>query len=301
MHMFHETCVAELQRLGMQQLCPLCRSPLSPELEFYFMEIAHRYIAVQRMVERGDMTWSALPTWAQNEMAKVVAELRAVASKDFMHAYQFLGWLYESGRGVAQSHEEAARWYTKAAEKGSAQAQCKLGSMFDEGYGVEQSDTMAAHWIRRSAEQGYPRAQCYLGRLFELGRGVAQNDEEAVQWWQKSAAQGFAEAQSFMGVAFELGIGVDQSVAEARRWYTKAADQGVDSALVRMSVVLGSGRGAIRSNAKEARGSSRAAEQEAEGPRDLTEGDREAAVHSLRKAADQGRAGAQYSLGVMFL
>jgi len=114
-HMFHEACVAELQRFGVQQVCPLCRSPLSPELEFHFIEIAHRYISLQRMVERGDASWSALPTWAQHEMSEVVTELRAVASKDFMHAYQFLAWLYESGRGVAQSDVEAARWYTKAA------------------------------------------------------------------------------------------------------------------------------------------------------------------------------------------
>jgi len=88
-HMFHETCVAELQRFGVQQVCPLCRSPLSPELEFHFVEIAHRYITVQRMVERGDASWSALPTWAQHEMAEVVTELRAVASKDFIHAYNY--------------------------------------------------------------------------------------------------------------------------------------------------------------------------------------------------------------------
>ena len=46
--------------------------------------------------------------------------------------------MYSSGLGVRQDRVEAVRWYRRAAEQGSAQAQNNLGIMYDEGRGVRR-------------------------------------------------------------------------------------------------------------------------------------------------------------------
>jgi hypothetical protein len=64
-----------------------------------------------------------------------------------------LAALYASGRGVAKNDAEAARWYRKAAEKGSSTAMSKLGDMYAQGRGVAKNDAEAARWYRWAAEE----------------------------------------------------------------------------------------------------------------------------------------------------
>jgi TPR repeat protein len=68
--------------------------------------------------------------------------------------------------------------------------------MFENGRGVAQSDEEAFQWYSKAADQGYARAKFNLGLMFENGRGVAQSDEEAVQWYRKAADQGHLQAQA---------------------------------------------------------------------------------------------------------
>ena len=49
-----------------------------------------------------------------------------------------LGMLYFNGAGVALDHAEAAKWYRRAAESGSIEAQNLLGDMLLDGQGVAQ-------------------------------------------------------------------------------------------------------------------------------------------------------------------
>ena len=49
---------------------------------------------------------------------------------------------------------EAAELYSKAAEKGDAQAQVCLGVMYANGQGVHASDTDALMWLEKAAKQG---------------------------------------------------------------------------------------------------------------------------------------------------
>ena len=70
-------------------------------------------------------------------------------------AQRALGVMYSKGLGVEQDHAKAVEWTRKAAEQGSARAQCKLGFHYEFGDGVEQDDTQAAEWYRKAAEQGY--------------------------------------------------------------------------------------------------------------------------------------------------
>ena len=188
-HVFHGMCMSELRKYGVEPVCPLCRVPLPPGPEKVSEEAARRYMVIDRLVEAGRASWSTLPEWAQREVDAAIAGWRTAAQEGHPRAQSNLGFMFEKGRGVAQSDEKAFQWYSKAAEQGHARAQCNLGLMFEKGRGVAQSDEKAFQWYRKAADQGDADAQCNLGLMFENGRGVAQSDEEAVQWYRKARSE----------------------------------------------------------------------------------------------------------------
>jgi hypothetical protein len=97
----------------------------------------------------------------------------------FAHAQSFR-------QGVSSFHRQdystASRIFIPLAERGNAAAQSYLGFLFETGRGVPQNYTEAAMWYRRAAEQGDSRAQYSLGLLYDRGQGVPQDIVEASKW-----------------------------------------------------------------------------------------------------------------------
>ena len=95
-------------------------------------------------------------------------------------------------QGVAaftrQDYVTAARILTPFAESGGPSAQAYLGFMYETGRGVPQNYTEAAMWYRRAAEQGDSLAQYSLGLLYDRGQGVPQDIVEANKWLNLSTA-----------------------------------------------------------------------------------------------------------------
>src|SRR5207253_10061883 len=89
-------------------------------------------------------------------------------------------------QGVAafnrQDYVVAAQIFTPYAEAGQPSAQAYLGFMYETGRGVPQNYTEAAMWYRRAAEQGDSLAQYSLGQLYDRGQGVPQDIVEAGKW-----------------------------------------------------------------------------------------------------------------------
>jgi len=67
--------------------------------------------------------------------------------------------MYDRGEGVPKDYETAAKWFTKAAEQGFAEAQFNLGGMYEFGDGVPQDFDAALKWYSKAAEQGHERAK----------------------------------------------------------------------------------------------------------------------------------------------
>src|SRR3954465_3399863 len=95
-------------------------------------------------------------------------------------------------QGVAafnrQQYLLAAQNFFPLAEQGDPAAQSYLGFMFETGRGVPRNYTEAAMWYRRAAEQGDSLAQYSLGLLYDRGQGVPQDIVEANKWLTLSAA-----------------------------------------------------------------------------------------------------------------
>ena len=96
------------------------------------------------------------------------------------------------GQGVSafnrQDFVRASNIFIPLAERGVAPAQTWLGFMFQTGRGVPQNYTEAAMWYRRAAEQGDSLAQYSLGLLYDKGQGVPRNIVEANKWLNLSTA-----------------------------------------------------------------------------------------------------------------
>ncbi len=91
---------------------------------------------------------------------------------------------YEDGVSAYKrgDHNEAARWYRRAAEQGHADGQLKLAFMYGNGEGVPQDDAEAAKWYRLAAEQGHADGQLSLGNMYKRGQGVPQDNVQAYMW-----------------------------------------------------------------------------------------------------------------------
>lgn len=107
-----------------------------------------------------------------------------------------MGLRYVTGDGVVKSPKEAASWFEKAANHGSAEAQYRFGLALQEGRGVLQDYNASFHWLEKAAQQGHPQAQYSYGQLYRAGIGVEVDRARAYLWFNLAAAQGVGEAAS---------------------------------------------------------------------------------------------------------
>jgi len=62
----------------------------------------------------------------------------------------YVGFMFETGRGVPQNYTEAAMWYRRAAEQGHGGAQYSIGLLYDKGFGVPRDIVEANKWLNLS-------------------------------------------------------------------------------------------------------------------------------------------------------
>lgn len=133
---------------------------------------------------------------------------------------------------------DAMRWYKRAAEAGSANAQFFLGRMYETGRNRKLNLEMAAFWYRKAAEQGHRLAQYRLGQMYFSGAGVARDRKGAAKWFELAAGQGLREAQFDLGYLYDRGLGLAASPGLAAQWYRKAAEQGLGQAQYNLGILL---------------------------------------------------------------
>jgi TPR repeat protein len=125
---------------------------------------------------------------------KELDDCRVKAEQGDSKSQYKLAWMYSTGQGVPQDHNEVVKWLRKSAEQGDANAQDNLGLMYYDGQGVPQDDKEATKWLRKSAEQGYAKAHYNLGVMHVKGRGVLQDYVMAHMYWNIAAVGGDKEA-----------------------------------------------------------------------------------------------------------
>jgi uncharacterized protein len=103
-------------------------------------------------------------------------------------AQAYLGFMFETGRGVPQNYTEAAMWYRRAAEQGDSLAQYSLGLLYDRGFGVPRDIVEANKWLNLSAAAAPRQAREARVRIRDavttkMTRGeIAQARRRALEW-----------------------------------------------------------------------------------------------------------------------
>jgi TPR repeat protein len=112
----------------------------------------------------------------------------ALAERGIAAAQSYLGFMFETGRGVPQNYTEAAMWYRRAAEQGDSLAQYSLGLLYDKGQGVPRDIVEAGKWLNLSTAAAPPGAREARGRMRDavttkMTRGeIARARLRALEW-----------------------------------------------------------------------------------------------------------------------
>lgn len=106
----------------------------------------------------------------------------------------YVGGLYAEGKYVKKDPAEAAKWYQRAADLGSADAKYKLGVLFFKGEGVKKDYTKAILFFVSAAAMDDAASETFLGFIYRNGYGVKQDYAEALRWYRKAAIKGDKDA-----------------------------------------------------------------------------------------------------------
>lgn len=77
--------------------------------------------------------------------------------------------------------EEAAQWFTLAADQGNLNGMFNLASMYRMGIGVETNYDKAFELYKRSADQGFSISKYFLSEMYKKGLGTEKNEQKALQ------------------------------------------------------------------------------------------------------------------------
>jgi len=137
-------------------------------------------------------SWANQADWGLVKRFETQLEL---AQKGNVKAMYDVGRLYERGRGTNKDNDEAAKWYTKAADTGNYSAKSRLGKMYLEGRGVKKDSNKARSLLRDAAKNDVPSAQYQLAKIYEIGIGTGEDSDKALFWYKKAAELGHYQAE----------------------------------------------------------------------------------------------------------
>ena len=150
------------------------------------------------------------------------------ADKENPHALHELALLHEAPTGQIVPHDplQAKEYFSRAAYLGYTQSQHKLGQCYEFGaLGCPVDPRRSIAWYTKAAEKGNAEAELALSGWYLTGNeGVLkQSDSEAYLWARRAANKGLAKAEYAVGYYAEVGIGIKQDIEFAKRWYMRAA------------------------------------------------------------------------------
>ncbi len=193
---------------------------------------------------------------------------------------------------------EAVSAWRSAAEGGDAAAALYLGVLYDTGFGVAQSPAQALAWYRRGGERGNVTAMFNAAVMLDAGRGTAADPAGAIDWYEKATQAGSGRADYNLGLIYENGIGVPADRQRAIRFYRQAVGHGVSEGRAHLARLGASYAGTVSpSKADPAMTNFQQAQRAllSRGP----DADATAAV-LFRKSAEGGNALAAYNLGYCY-
>ncbi|MDI3291235.1 tetratricopeptide repeat protein [Polyangium sp. 15x6] len=108
-----------------------------------------------------------------------------------------LGFMYESGKGVAVDGGQAFRYYQQACDAGALDGCVGLAFLYSKGRGVHPDPARAANMFRDACERGHARACSGIGQQAR----IEGNGADAIRFFERSCKLGYARACFYAGSA----------------------------------------------------------------------------------------------------
>jgi uncharacterized protein len=158
-----------------------------------FLRIVFIAAAVSFLFSAGDFAKAqslrqGMSAFNRQDYALALRVFIPLAEQGQPSAQAYLGFLFETGRGVPQNYTEAAMWYRRAAEQGDSLAQYSLGLLYDRGQGVPRDIVEASKWLNLSTAGAPRRAREARARIRDavttkMSRGeIARARLRALEW-----------------------------------------------------------------------------------------------------------------------
>jgi TPR repeat protein len=128
--------------------------------------------------------------------------------------------------GPAERRHEAADWYRRAAEGGSAAGALGHALGLIRGARNEQGAAAALPWLERAVMAELPAALHLLGTMREQGIGAPADMVSAAALQRRAAEAGLSAAQRALGRMMLLGLGVSRDPRRGEEWLRLAAKGG---------------------------------------------------------------------------
>jgi TPR repeat protein len=130
-----------------------------------------------------------------------IVGFQALENKGVVEAKRYMGFIYERGLGVPADSATAERYYRQAAEQNDILSQRYLARLLKELGRNEE----ALKWYSRAAESGSASAEYWLYVMYKRGIGAAVNANSAMQHLERSALKGHLFAKRDLALAYLRG------------------------------------------------------------------------------------------------
>ncbi len=160
---------------------------------------------------------------------KIIEWLLPIAKSGDVEVQYILGNYIEkrSINNFSMIHEEAIKWYQKAALQGHTEAQYKLGLCYELGAITKGDLEKAFYWFYQAAKKHHIHALYKVGHFYEFGKVVELNPMKAVEYYGEHAGVGDSiKADYRLGYCYEHGVGVEKDIKKSMYWYAQSAYSG---------------------------------------------------------------------------
>jgi TPR repeat protein len=173
----------------------------------------------------------AVAAYESGDLAKARTAFMRLSREGVPAADYNLAVMHLRGELPKASPREALRLMTRAAAAGFVTGVYGLGRMHELGQGGLHVDLVEANrWYLRAAEAGSVDAQVAIATAHYLGRGASKDASLAARWYRIAAQGGDVGAMYLYASMVEAGDGIPRDLNEARYWYSVAARNGDEAA-----------------------------------------------------------------------
>lgn len=205
--------------------------------------------AIQVLLDSGEQTrGSALYVLAcvidqhkgsRKDPKTVASLLERSAAEGHPEAIHAMGTIAEDNDEI----EKAFQYYTEAANKGVAAANCSLYFLYKDGKGVRKDEKEALRLLELAVEQGDLDAHYYLSNLYYTGTLVKKNLNMVEALLSRAAEAGHMKSLEELGLLYCSGKDFPENKLLGLSCLTNAASQGSERALGILMKIQGGQKG----------------------------------------------------------